>query len=122
MVYIERMTESVITTVKTQLESINLATSTALDIVRVCMEAVENLKGLSGLEKSDVVIQLLQDQTILAALPEPLVEGIHVLMDANLLPATMAIICNAANGKFKLNKKSLLLCCSALLTHVFHKK
>lgn len=113
----EKMVNSVLDVVKAK----KIDIKSALDVIGLCMEFIDN-KGLTGPEKASMVIDTLN--TILSErktdfeglLPAVVFTEIKILADSNLVVPTLTIICNASKGRLQINKISS--CCG--LFHVQH--
>lgn len=84
----------------------------AVDVLRICMEHVNDL-NIPGREKADLVKALLASEELRSKLPEKVVHAIDVMIAEDLVQSTIDVIVDASKGKLKLRK--VAVCCLSFL-------
>lgn len=83
---------------------------TPVDAVILFMQMVETYQGLTGAQKSAIVVSALNDivndEALHSNMPPALVDGIKVMIACNLVQPTINAIVDASNGKFNINVKT----------------
>lgn len=97
--------------------------TTAVDVIRVCMEEVEKLPGgLHGSDKLAIVQAVLssRDQLARLGIPEAVLQAIDLMVANDLVKPTIDVICLASQGKVDVNKT--VACCTAAISAWFSKR
>lgn len=83
--------------------------SSAIEMVRVCMELAEQLK-ITGYEKSILVTSTLSlivsdhYDKMMPYIQESILDNMKTIIESNMLQPTMDTIADAAKGRFEFNK------------------
>lgn len=91
----------------------------AVDVIKIIIEKAETLKGLSGKEKKEVVLQTLKDVTILSTLPVEVTTNLAYMLNNNIIDGMIDVVIDASNGKLEINQETVQGCLSCLIPKIF---
>lgn len=89
-----------------------LDVKSAIDLVKIAMQEVEKMKGMTGVEKQKMVIDIIEEVakgedgvigTSDDLIPKYIMDGVKALLDYNLVPSVVNVIIDASNGKLDVN-------------------
>jgi hypothetical protein len=86
--------------------------SNAMAVLKLCMEQAERFAA-TGSDKAALVKTVLGAPEFLELLPPPVSSSIRIMVENGLVDPTLDAICQAAQGKFNLNKTAL--CCATFV-------
>lgn len=87
----------------------------AIDVIKMVIEKAESLKGLSGIEKKEVVLQTLKDVTILSTLPVEVTTNLAYMLNNNIIDGMIDVVIDASSGKLEINQETVKGCLSCLI-------
>lgn len=119
----ETAREKVTANIRRLISENKVRVTNAIGLLRVAMQEVERLNEFTGSQKQSLVIEVLsriakgpdgisgtQDDLI----PPLVIDGVRVLIESNLIGATIDLIIDATRGRLDINKVNT--CMSSLVS------
>jgi hypothetical protein len=111
----QRILQSFITSIKTAIKNKSIDTSSAMKLIVISMEIIENMENVdvNNIDKKQYVILAIQeiakgDDLIIGTTDDTIspqvVESLIIMINRNLISEVIDIICLASKGEFNVNK------------------
>jgi hypothetical protein len=127
----QRILQSFITSIKTAIKNKSIDTSSAMKLIVISMEIIENMENVdvNNIDKKQYVIMAIREiakgeDNIIGTTDDTIspqvVESLITMINRNLISEVIDIICLACKGEFNVNKikKTCFGCFSVAKNHI----